>query len=45
VAEVERRLSVADELDALATTNLKRAQSLRQSILNSAFNGRILSQT
>src|SRR5439155_12810055 len=31
VAEVERRLSVIDELEALIATNLKRAERLRQS--------------
>ena len=40
VAEVERRLSVIDELEALATANLTRATRLRQSILKQAFNGR-----
>jgi type I restriction enzyme S subunit len=33
VAEVERRLSVIDELENLVTTNLARAARLRQSIL------------
>jgi type I restriction enzyme, S subunit len=39
VAEVERRLSVVDELDALVTANLQRAARLRQSILQRAFSG------
>jgi type I restriction enzyme S subunit len=39
VAEVERRLSVIDELETLATANLTRATRLRQSILGSAFCG------
>jgi type I restriction enzyme S subunit len=37
VAEVERRLSVIDELETLVTTNLARANRLRQSILQQAF--------
>ena len=44
VAEVERRLSVIDELDALVETNLKRAERLRQSILKLAFEGRLVPQ-
>ena len=39
VAEVERRLSVIDELETIATANLTRATRLRQSILGSAFRG------
>lgn len=39
VAEVERRLSVIDELEALVTANLARASSLRQSTLQQAFTG------
>ncbi len=39
VAEVERRLSVVEELEAVVSANLKRATRLRQSILASAFNG------
>jgi type I restriction enzyme S subunit len=37
VAEVERRLSVVEELEAVVSTNLQRATRLRQSILRSAF--------
>lgn len=37
VAEVERRLSVIDELEALVTANLTRGSSLRRSILSEAF--------
>jgi type I restriction enzyme S subunit len=37
VAEVERRLSVIEELDAAVTDDLKRATRLRQSILSKAF--------
>ncbi len=37
VAEVERRLSVVDQLEAVATDNLQRATRLRQSILHKAF--------
>jgi type I restriction enzyme S subunit len=39
VAEVERRLSVVDELKALVSANLQRATRLRQSILQAAFTG------
>jgi type I restriction enzyme, S subunit len=37
VAEVERRLSVADQLEAAVSANLQRATRLRQSILQNAF--------
>jgi type I restriction enzyme, S subunit len=39
VAEVERRLSVVDQLEATITANLRRATRLRQSILAAAFSG------
>lgn len=39
VAEVDRRLSVVDELESVVTTNLQRANRLRQSILQQAFSG------
>lgn len=39
VAEVDRRLSVIDELETLVKTNLARAGRLRQSILAKAFSG------
>jgi type I restriction enzyme S subunit len=41
VAEVERRLSVVEELSALVESNLKRAARLRQSILQRAFEGKL----
>ncbi len=41
VAEVERRLSVVEELSALVTANLQRATRLRQSILQRAFEGKL----
>jgi type I restriction enzyme S subunit len=44
VAEVERRLSVVDELQAVVSTNLQRAGRLRQSILQRAFEGRLVAQ-
>jgi type I restriction enzyme S subunit len=37
VAEVERRLSVTEELEAAVAANLKRAERLRQSLLKMAF--------
>ena len=44
VTEVERRLSVIDELEATVDTNLKRAERLRQSILKRAFEGKLVPQ-
>ena len=41
VAEVERRLSVVEELEAVVSTNLQRATRLRQSVLQKAFTGRL----
>jgi type I restriction enzyme S subunit len=40
VAEVDRRLSFVNEAEAEVDTNLKRAQALRQAILQAAFSGR-----
>ncbi len=37
VAEVERRLSVVEELEVVVAANLQRAAHLRQSILQKAF--------
>ena len=39
VAEVERRLSVIEELESTVEANLTRAERLRQSVLRSAFSG------
>lgn len=39
VAEVDRRLSVVEELEAVVTANLQRATRLRQSILQKSFAG------
>lgn len=39
VAEIERRLSVIDELDGVVSVNLQRAHRLRQSILRNVFSG------
>jgi len=39
VAEVERRLSVVEELETVVAANLQRATRLRQSILKTAFTG------
>ena len=41
VAEVERRLSIIEELEAAVESNLTRADRLRQSILSQAFSGRL----
>jgi len=44
VDEVERRLSVVTQLEAIVEANLKRAERLRQSILKEAFAGRLVPQ-
>lgn len=41
VAEVERRLSVIDELEAVVARNLHRADRLRQAVLQKAFKGEL----
>jgi type I restriction enzyme S subunit len=43
VAEVERRLSVIEELEAVVSANLQRASRLRQAILQQAFDGKLTS--
>lgn len=43
-AEVERRLSVVDELGTQVEANLKRADRLRQAILKRAFEGKLVPQ-
>ena len=45
VAEVERRLSVVEELGAVVSANLQRATRLRQSILQKAFTGSLLNES
>lgn len=44
VEEVERRLSMVEELEMEVTTNLQRAERFRQSILGFAFSGRLVQQ-
>ena len=44
VAEVERRLSVADEVERTVDASLKQAERLRQSILWQAFAGKLVPQ-
>jgi type I restriction enzyme S subunit len=44
VAEVERRLSVIDELGMQIEANLKRGERLRQAILKHAFEGKLVPQ-
>ena len=44
VAEVERRLSVIQQAEAMVEANLKRAERLRQSILKQAFAGQLVPQ-
>ena len=41
VADVERRLSIVEELAAVVAENLQRANRLRQTILHSAFRGEL----
>lgn len=41
VAEIDRRLSVTEELETTIEINLKRAERLRQTILKEAFSGRL----
>ena len=41
VAEVERRLSVVEELEMVVSANLRRAARLRQAILQKAFTGKL----
>jgi type I restriction enzyme S subunit len=44
VAEVERRLSVVDELESVVSANLQRASRLRQAVLQKAFAGNLIVQ-
>ncbi len=44
VAEVERRLSIIEEVETVVRTNLKRAATLRQRILQHAFTGKLVAQ-
>ena len=44
VSEVERRLSIVDEIETQVEANVKRAARLRQGILKRAFEGRLVPQ-
>ncbi|CAG1007632.1 MAG: restriction endonuclease subunit S [Candidatus Methanoperedens sp.] len=44
VAEVERRLSVCDKMEEIISESLQKAESLRQSILKKAFEGKLLNK-
>jgi type I restriction enzyme S subunit len=44
VAEVERRLSIFEEMEAAVEANLRRAERLRQAILKQAFEGKLVPQ-
>ena len=44
VSELERCLSIVDEVEAAIASELKRAESLRQSILKQAFSGKLVPQ-
>jgi len=45
VVEVERRLSLCDKMEETIAESLQKAESLRQSILKKAFEGKLLSET
>ena len=42
IFEVERKLSITEEIEIQLKSNLKRAERLRQSILNKAFSGKLI---
>ncbi|MDO8551013.1 MAG: restriction endonuclease subunit S, partial [Ignavibacteria bacterium] len=42
VEEIESRFSVADKLEQTIDENLKKAETLRQSILKKAFEGKLV---
>lgn len=44
VEEIERRFSVADEVEKIVEQSLKQAERLRQSILKKAFEGKLVPQ-
>ena len=44
VSEIERHLSVSNEIEAIIKSELKRSERLRQSILKQAFSGKLVSQ-
>lgn len=44
VQEIESRISICDQVEATITENLQRAESLRQSILKQAFEGKLVPQ-
>ena len=44
VSELERHLLVADEVEATITSELRRAERLRQAILKQAFSGKLVPQ-
>lgn len=44
VAEIERRFSVADQIEHVVGQSLKQAERLRQSILKKAFEGKLVEQ-
>ena len=44
VVEVERRLSICDKMEATIAESLQKAESLRQSILKKAFEGKLLNE-
>ena len=44
VSEVDRRLSIIDELENIVDANLKRAERLRHAILKQAFEGKLVPQ-
>ncbi len=45
VEELERRLSIVEELETVVIANLQRASHLRQAILQKAFTGKLVSES
>ena len=44
VQEIESRLSVADKLEETIDQSLKQSEALRQAVLKTAFEGKLVSQ-
>ena len=44
ISQIEKRLSVVDEIEIEVDKNLKRADRLRQSVLKKAFSGKLVSE-
>lgn len=44
ISEIEKRLSIINNFEEIITENIQKSESLRQSILNKAFEGKLLSE-